>query len=87
MRPVDNPNITLASADCWRFTVRSYLQNKTYYIYAETKEGGLKYISELRGRDGECLFDYLGNTGVDRIVYTRPPLGMPIFTKPHWGEN
>ena len=67
MRPVDNPKITLASADCWRFTVRSDLQNKTYYLYAESYMGGLNYISSM------IYKDYLGNTGVDRIVYTRPP--------------
>ena len=70
MRPVDNPNITLASADCWRFTVRSDLKGKRgqYYIYAETKEGGMKYLSE------ETYKDYLGNLGIDRIIYTRPPI-------------
>jgi hypothetical protein len=83
MRPVDNPKITLASADCWRFTVRSDLQNKTYYIYAESYMGGLNYICEKTNRDGELLIDYLGNVGIDRIVYTRPPLGEPI----QWGEN
>jgi len=77
MRPVDNPNISLATADCWRFTVRSDLQNCRYYIYATSKEGGMKYISE------SLIPDYLGNTGVDRIIYTRPPLGEPI----QWGEN
>ncbi len=75
MQPVDNPNISLASADCWRFTVRSDLQNKTYYIYSETKEGGLKYIREKRSPfNGELTVDYLGNTGVSRIVYYRPPI-------------
>tara|TARA_R100000388_G_C7239886_1_gene160508 strand:- start:1105 stop:1326 length:222 start_codon:yes stop_codon:yes gene_type:complete len=69
MRPVDNPNVSLASADCWRFTVCSDLQNTTYYIYAETKEGGLKYLSE------ETYADYLGNVGSDRITYIRPPIG------------
>ena len=77
MNPVDNPNISLASADCWRFTVRSDLENCQYYIYAETKEGGMKYISK------SVTPDYLGNVGVDKIIYTRPPLGEPI----QWGEN
>lgn len=69
MRPVDNPNITLASADCWRFTVRSDLVNCQYYIYAETEKGGLEYISK------SLFADYLGNYGVSRIIYTRPPIG------------
>ena len=69
MRPVDNENISLASADCWRFTVRSDLQNCQYYIYATSKEGGMKYISK------SVIPDYLGNTGTDRIIYIRPPLG------------
>ena len=69
MQPVDNPNISLASADCWRFTVRSDLENSRYYIYAESYMGGMKYISE------SLTPDYLGNLGVDRIIYTRPPLG------------
>ena len=70
MRPVDNPNISLATADCWRFTVRSDLQNSHYYIYATTKEGGEKYISK------NLHADYLGNTGIDRITYIRPPIGV-----------
>lgn len=81
MNPVDNPNISLASADCWRFTVRSDLQNcvfRHYYIYAETKEGGIKYLSEQRTRDGELAFDYLGNRGAYRIISTRPPIGGKI---------
>ena len=72
MKPVDNENISLASADCWRFTVRSDLQNKTYYIYAESYMGGLNYIGE------ESFSDYLGNTGVDRITYIRPPIGVNV---------
>ena len=68
MKPVDNENISLASADCWRFTVRSDLENCQYYIYAESYMGGLNYLGE------ETYADYLGNTGIDRIIYIRPPI-------------
>lgn len=70
MKPVDNPNVSLASADCWRFTVRSDLENCQYYIYAISKEGGEKYISK------SATPDYLGNLGTDRIIYIRPPIGL-----------